>query len=102
MDKITHMGLERLEALIASWNGQKILVRVPLVGTAFVAFYGTLTEGMNDGDEPQFTITRTDMPSPTLVFQAVDVAFIMNPDKVPQIVLKNPPVPPVQNFDNKA
>jgi hypothetical protein len=91
MDKnVKVMELERLEALIASWVGRKVMVRVPLAGTAQLAFYGDLKHQFDNDCDPQFLINRPEIPSPTLVFYIKDVACIKDPDKTtPQIILKS-------------
>lgn len=69
------MELERLEAVLASWEGRKISVRAPLTGTAFLTFYGELKCQLDSECNPQFLIIGSS-PSPALVFYIKDVAII--------------------------
>lgn len=82
--------LEKLEATIASYDQQKVMVRLPLTGQVQLAFYGTLHFQMNTGDEPQFLIFRDGNPGVSLVFQVYDVDCIHEPDNISnrQIILK--------------
>lgn len=85
------MELERLEALLDTWAGRTVMVRVPLQNTVQLAFYGTLTCQMDSEQEPQFVLTRSDTPSPGLVFYIKDVAMIRDANtEKPQILLKFP------------
>jgi len=72
--KTIEMHLERLEAMISTWAGQKVMVRVPLVGNAFLAFYGDLRCQEDNDNDPQFLIYRDG--APTLVFYVKDVSIV--------------------------
>lgn len=74
-----NIPLETLEATIAAWENQKVMVRLPLFGTVEIGFYGTLIPQLNTSDEPQFLILREGNPGVTLVFQAYDVDFLYCP-----------------------
>jgi len=71
--------LEKMEAIIASYDGQAVLVRMPIYGTAEIAFSGKLIFQINTGDEPQFLVLREGFPGVVLVFQIYDVDQILEP-----------------------
>ena len=72
--------LERVEAKIASYEGQKVIVRMPIRGTVEIAFNGQLHFQINTSNEPQFLIIREGNPGVVLVFQVYDVDYIYEPD----------------------
>ena len=85
-----NIPLERLEATIAAWENQKVMVRMPLFGTVEIGFFGKLIPQINTRDEPQFLILREENPGVTLSFQVFDVDFLYCPDdpKNRSIILK--------------
>jgi len=89
MNKIRVMEPERIEAMVASWDGRKILARVPLGGTVSLGFYGTLTSTIDDCLDPLFIITRSDVPSPALSFYCKDIDRIMNINSDNPIIVLN-------------
>ncbi len=68
------MEMERLEALLSTWSGKKTMVRVPLVGSSYLAFYGELKCQYDNDDDPQFLIYRDG--APTIVFYIKDVSMV--------------------------
>ena len=80
------MQIERFEATLAGLVGQSVMIRVPLMGTAYLAFYGELQQQTDDSLDMQFRIYRAG--SPTLVFYIKDVGMIQPNTAGPIVDLK--------------
>ena len=80
------MELEHLEALLTTWNTRKVMVRVPLVGTVSLVFFGELKCQEDTDNDAQFLICRDGVP--VLVFYIEDVSGVYPEGGCPKIILK--------------
>ena len=86
MEDAKALELERLEALLASIEGQKVMDTQPLGGTVHLTIEGDLGFQLNSQDDPQFLVFGDKI---TLVFQIKDVITVKGINGLcPSIILK--------------
>ena len=79
------MQLERLEAMLSTWHHKNVFVRVPLVGTVSLIFFGELICQEDTDNDAQFLIYRDGAPA--LVFYIKDVSGVYPAGGCPTIFL---------------